>query len=117
MTAHALLDEQLRPTYDASECLRRGRELADHGMRLVEAASTEAQRAAIDHVIDEWARSGRCFSLNDLRVEFPHTRPALRGARVMHAAKAGRIRDTGETVPSTLPSTRGHRLVVWTGAS
>lgn len=108
-----LFDEQLQPTYDTG--LHAGRALQQRGMRLVEDASTDEQRAAIDAVIAEWARSGRCFSLNDLRDELPTTRPALRGARVMAAAKAGALVHTGEYVPSTLRSTRGHRIAVWRG--
>lgn len=110
-----LFDDQLQPTYDV-DGLHAGRVLQQRGMRLVEDASTDEQRAAIDTVIAEWARSGRCFSLNDLRDELPTTRPALRGARVMAAARHGLIRKTDERVPSTLPSTRGHELPVWVGA-
>lgn len=112
MTSPALLDEQLQPTSDG---LAEGRRLADHGMAIVEAASTEEQRAAIDRVIDEYAAAKVPFSLNDIRDRLPAARPNLRGARVMNAAKHGLIVDTKETVPSTLPSTRGHKLTVWVG--
>lgn len=108
-----LLDEQLQPTTDG---LAEGRRLADHGMAIVEAASTEQQRIHVDQVISDWARSGREWSLNDLRPQLPDVRPALVGARVMHASKTGLIRHTGEYVPSTLRSTRGHRIAVWVGA-
>lgn len=113
MTTPALLDEQLQPTYDG---LAEGRRLAEHGMALVEAASTEEQRAAIDQVIDEYAAAKVPFSLNDIRDRMPAARPSLRGARVTHAARRGVIVDTRETVPSSLPSTRGHKLTVWIGA-
>lgn len=115
MTTPALLDEQLHPTYDASEGLRRGRQLAEHGMALVEAASSDVEKQEVDRVIAQMAASRAPFSLNDVRARLPQAHPRLRGARVMAAAKAGVIERTGVDVPSTLPSTRGHRIPVWVG--
>lgn len=94
-----------------------GEALRDLGMREATAAADPDEVVRVDRVIKAWADRHQPFSANDVRPELHGVRPMLVGARFRYAAKANVIRDTGEMVKSTLPSTRGHRIPVWIGAS
>lgn len=91
--------------------------LKDHGQHQAEAAADMRVVALIDAVITRYAKSGREFSANDIRNEWPViTSRGLVGARVDAARKRGELRATDKRVRSTLLSTRGAWLTVWTGA-
>lgn len=109
MTAEPTL-ELLAPDGSPGETLR------DHAIAAVEAAADPDERARIDNVIEEWARSGLPWSLNDIRPQLAGIRGSLMGARVHTAARRGLIVDTKERVKSTLPSTHAAELKVWIGA-
>jgi len=55
---------------------------------------------------DEW-------SANDLRDVLPEMGHGFLGAAINSLRTAGLIEHTGRVVPSTLPSTHGHRLALW----
>lgn len=55
---------------------------------------------------DEW-------SANDLRDVLPEMGHGFLGAAINSLRTAGLIEHTGRVVPSTLPSTHGHRIAVW----
>ena len=74
-------------------------------------------KARIDAAIARWAATGREFSANDLRREFAGVSGPVVGGRFNAAARRGLIRDTGKRVPSTLASTNGHEVRLWTGAA
>lgn len=92
--------------------------LRDHALAAVNAAAGPDQRKRIDDVIEELARNGEPFSANDARALLHGVRPALIGARFMAAAarKPPLIRQTGNRVRSTLPSTHAHKIDEWIGA-
>lgn len=54
------------------------------------------------------------FSANDLRDVLPEMGHGFLGAAINGLRAAGLIEHTGRVVPSTLPSTNGHRIAVWT---
>jgi hypothetical protein len=53
------------------------------------------------------------FSANDFRDLLPELGQGFLGAAISSLNAGGLIRNTDRTVPSTLPSTHGHRLSVW----
>ena len=53
------------------------------------------------------------FSANDLRDVLPEMGHGFLGAAINSLRTAGLIEHTGRVVPSTLPSTNGHRIAVW----
>lgn len=55
---------------------------------------------------DEW-------SANDLRDVLPELGHGFLGAAINNLRTGGIIEHTGRVVPSTLPSTHGHRIAVW----
>jgi hypothetical protein len=93
-----------------------GRALRDRGIGLVEAASDEASREAIDQAIRDMIARGRPFSANDIRPLLPlGIRPALVGARFLAASKRKQIRKVG-WITSTDPRTHAHPIAVWEAA-
>ena len=91
--------------------------LKHHGQHQAESAADMRVVALIDAVIARYAKSGREFSANDIRAEWPTTESVgLVGARVDAARKRGELRATDKRVRSTLVSTRGAWLTVWVGA-
>ncbi|GFH34339.1 hypothetical protein [Streptomyces pacificus] len=54
------------------------------------------------------------WSANDIRDVLPELGHGYLGAAINSLRTAGLIEHTGRVVPSTLPSTNGHRLSVWT---
>ncbi|MFH8926344.1 hypothetical protein ACH4D4_04745 [Streptomyces pristinaespiralis] len=53
------------------------------------------------------------FSANDLRDVLPEMGHGFLGAAINSLRTAGLIEHTGRVVPSTLPSTHGHRIALW----
>lgn len=87
------------------------------GQARANAAASGQNKDQIDAAIRRAAASGREFSVNDIRGDFPDVTGAVVGGRFTVAANAGLIRDTGKRVPSTLPSTHGHEVRVWVGVT
>jgi len=52
-------------------------------------------------------------SANDVRDLLPNMGHGFLGAAINAMRNGGLIRHTGQTVPSTLDSTHGHRIAVW----
>lgn len=96
------------------------RELVDlaksRGIAAANDAAPDDVKARIDAAIRRWAAKGVEFSLNDVRPEFADVSGGIVGARVNAAARNGLIVDTDRQIPSTLPSTHGHKITVWRGA-
>lgn len=91
------------------------------GNRLRAAGQAQATNAAdprrivwIDAVIARAVASGEPFSANHIRESFPVASQGLVGARIDAARKRGELEWVGME-PSTLTSTRGHRISVWRG--
>lgn len=89
------------------------------GQRLRHQGQAQATHAAdprtllhVDSVIAEAVASGQPFSANDLRDRLPVTSRGLVGARLDSVRKRGLIEAVGFE-PSTLKSTRGHRILIW----
>ncbi|KOU50539.1 hypothetical protein ADK55_18500 [Streptomyces sp. WM4235] len=77
-----------------------------------------ASRSSWDQFLVEQAlfavlRERGTASANDLRVLLPELGRGFLGAAITAMRAGGLIQHTGETVPSTLDSTNGHRLAVW----
>lgn len=102
------------------ECERRDLRKAlarkDAALAAVNAAAPEDVKARIDAAILRLAETGKPFSANDCRQLFPDVKGAVIGGRFNALGNAGRIRKTGERVPSTLGSTHGHEIHVWSAA-
>ena len=95
--------------------LAEGRAERDRGMARAEASRHSAwDRAVIDQAIGVLAATGREFSSNDVRERLPDVRPALVGARFMHAARRGLIERIGDELAA---HKAGHarRVGVWRG--
>jgi hypothetical protein len=54
------------------------------------------------------------FSCNDIRDVLPELGHGFLGAAINSLRTGGIIQHTGRTVPSTQPSTHGHRIGIWT---
>lgn len=91
----------------------------DEGMARVEAGSDPRVILAIDAAIERAIQSGRRFSANDIRNEFPVSHQNLCGARV-HAYAIRRTDGHPLMVavarePSNLKSTKTAEIKVWLG--
>lgn len=84
----------------------------DAALERVEAHADDADRAAIDQVLEACIAAGRPFSANDARPYLDGVRPALIGARFMAAARRGLIVRT-DWVTSTDPSTHARPIALW----
>lgn len=90
--------------------------IKESGQHQAEAAADFRVVALIDAAIARHAKSGRRFSANDIRDEFPTTQSrGLVGARVDAARKRGELVSV-DRVRSTLASTRSAFVTVWVGA-
>ena len=101
----------------AAERVADARAARDEGMALVEQAADPRVILAIDAAISRANASGRVWSANDIRDQFPVADEHLVGARV-RAAATRRPREqypVGYT-PSTLLSTHAHPIRMWQGA-
>lgn len=114
-----LLDAAAGDVPPASERLAEGARLRDEGMAAAEQAADPRLVLTIDQAIEKAIASGRRFSANDIRDQFPVVRSGLVGARMR--SYAGRREDghplmvkVGYT-PSTSPETRNHEIKVWLG--
>ncbi|GAB3853722.1 hypothetical protein GCM10028801_06840 [Nocardioides maradonensis] len=91
----------------------------DEGIAQAENAADPRVIVAIDDVIERAIASGRRFSANDIRDQFPTVSNGLIGAR-MRSYATRRVdglplmKKVG-TVPSTLKSTHAHDIKVWIG--
>jgi hypothetical protein len=94
--------------------VRAGQRLRDQGQAQAEQGADPRRIAWIDAVIARAVASGEPFSANDIREAFPVVSQGLVGSRVDAARKRGEVVFVGFT-PSTLTSTRGHRICVWRG--
>lgn len=101
---------------DDYDLLAHARDLRDEGMAAAENASDPRVKLAIDAAIARANASGREWSANDIRAEFPVCSQGLVGARVRAAAQRKEMRAVGYT-PSTLASTHGHPIRTWVGVS
>lgn len=77
--------------------------------------SDDWDRSVIDQAIRAIARQGRPFSANDFRDLLPKVRTCLISRRLIVAQNDGLIRRVGKT-PSTLKSTHGHDINVYSPA-
>lgn len=96
-----------------------GEALRDEGMEQVEGAADPRLILMIDAKIQDAIDSGRQFSANTIRDQFPVAHSNLAGAR-MRAFTSKRVDGHPVMVrvgytPSTLPSTRHHEIKVWLG--
>lgn len=92
------------------------RRLRDAGMaRTVSAHPDDAAR--VDVVLSRFISSGRPFSANDTRPLLSGVKGAVVGSRFNAAARAGRIKRTGNRIASTDPGTHAHRLDEWIGVA
>jgi len=88
----------------------------DRGMARAEASLHAAwDRAVIDQAITVLAATGQPFSANDVRGLLPDVRPALVGARFMHAARRGLIERIGDEL-ATHKAGHARRVGLWRGA-
>ena len=98
------------------ECERKALARKDAVLTAVNAAAPADVKARIDAAILKLAATGRPFSANDCRSLFPDVKGAVIGGRFNALGHAGRIRKTGDRVPSTLGNTNGHEIHVWRAA-
>lgn len=70
-------------------------------------------RFLVEQAVLHFGTRHRDFSANDLRDVLPELGHGYLGAAISSLNSGGIIRATGQTVPSTLASTRGHRITVW----
>lgn len=102
---------------DLLDAIAEADRLRDEGMSQAENAADPRVILAIDAAIARANASGREWSANDIRAEFPTTESqGLVGARVRAAAQRKEMRPVSYT-PSTLPSTHGHPIRTWRGVA
>lgn len=70
-------------------------------------------RFLVEQAVFHFGIRHREFSANCLRDVLPEMGHGYLGAAINSLRTAGLIEHTGRVVPSTLPSTNGHRLAVW----
>ncbi|GAA3664457.1 hypothetical protein GCM10022237_25680 [Nocardioides ginsengisoli] len=103
----------------ANERIAAAREASDAGMAQVEQHADPRVILAIDAAIERAIASGRRFSANTIRDQFPVSDEHLVGARIGHFAKrrvdGRRLMVRVGFEPSTLQSTHGHPIAVWLG--
>jgi hypothetical protein len=105
------------PIFNALLAAEQGR---DAGMRQAEEHADSRVILAIDAAIERAIDSGRPFTVNDIRAEFPTISSCgLVGSRFRSAAlrKPARMVQTGRWVKSDLPSTRAARVAEWRGVA
>jgi hypothetical protein len=88
----------------------------DEGMAAALNAADPRIVLAIDEAIAKANASGKAWSANDIRDQFPTCRNGLVGERVNAAAnrRPREMTSIGRT-PSTLKSTHAHEIKVWIG--
>ena len=92
--------------------------LRDAGMAAAEHAADPRVILAIDAAIERAIESGRPFTVNDIRAEFPTvSSQGLVGDRFRSASmrKPRRMVQTGRWPKSSLPSTKCARVAEWIG--
>jgi hypothetical protein len=92
----------------------------DEALERVDRASTEMERAAIDHALRFVIHLGRPFTTDDVWASLKRTwpdfsvrEPRLMGVAIRAAAKAGSIRRTNETRDSNRPESHRRPCRVW----
>lgn len=94
-----------------------GELLKEQGTRRADQAADAVWKQLADAAIDRLAATGQPFTTDDVRelgVPDPSS-PKAWGARMLSAAKSGRIRRVGYQ-PSRRPSVHAHPVAVWVGA-
>lgn len=94
-----------------------GELLKEQGTSRADQAADAMWKQLADAAIDRLAASGKPFTTDDVRelgVPDPSS-PKAWGARMLSAAKSGRIRRVGYQ-PSRRPSVHAHPVAVWVGA-
>lgn len=71
-------------------------------------------RFIVEHAVFTFGLANEEFSANSMRDVLPDLAHGHLGAVFNSLRNAGVIAHTGRTVPSTEPSTHGHRIGVWT---
>lgn len=90
----------------------------DDGMAQAVAAADPRVLLAIDAAIEAANDSGRRWSANTIRDQFPVADEHLVGARVRaYAARRPEVQYAVGREPSTLRSTHHHEIKVWLGAA
>lgn len=104
-------------TLSRRDAIAAARAARDAGMAVAEYAADPRTILAIDAAIDRANASGRRWSANDIREEFPTLdSTGLVGSRVRAAAqRRPREMRCVDTTPSTLKSTHAHDIKVWVG--
>lgn len=91
------------------------RQRRDEGMtRTVDAHPDDA--ALVDRVLARFISSGRPFTANDTRPHLVGVKGSVIGSRFNAASRQGRMKRTGNRVPSTDPGTHAHRIDEWIAA-
>lgn len=93
-----------------------GEALKEIGTTRADLAADKVWKHLADAAIDQLAAAGQPFTADDVRalgVPDPSS-PKAWGARMLSAAKGGRIRRIGYT-PSRRPSVHAHPVAVWVG--
>lgn len=78
------------------------------------AATSEWDQFLVEQAVLVFGCRKPRFSANDLRDLLPEMGHGFLGAAINSLRTAGIIQHTGRVVPSTLASTNGHRIAVWT---
>jgi hypothetical protein len=71
-------------------------------------------RFIVEHAVFCHGLANNEFSANDLRLVLPDLAHGYLGAVINSLRCSGVIEHTGRYVPSTEPSTHGHRIALWT---
>lgn len=93
-----------------------GEALKEIGTTRADLAADSGWKQLADAAIDRLAAAGQPFTTDDVReLGIPDpVSPKAWGARMLSAAKGGRIRRIGYT-PSRRPSVHAHPIAVWVG--
>lgn len=77
------------------------------------AKHSEWDRFLVEQAVLHFGATVTEFSCNDFRDLLPNLGDGFLGAAINSLRSAGVIAHTGRSVPSTEPSTHGHRIAVW----
>ncbi|WP_329616415.1 hypothetical protein OG244_28210 [Streptomyces brevispora] len=87
---------------------------ADKDIRLADiAAQSSWDQFLVEQAAFHYGQINATFTANDLRDVLPEMGHGFLGAAINALRSGGITEHTGQTVPSTSPATKAHRLAVW----
>lgn len=103
-------------TLTDTQAIAAAEQARDEGMEAADNAADPRVKIAIDEAIAKANATGKRWSANDIRKQFPVSRSGLVGTRVRAASMRRPLEMVKvDTTPSTLESTHKKDIAVWVG--